>query len=326
MRMKIIESGKKASVMATLVIVLASSLLTLPGQETKASRQTAEPSAETSSRGYDFEINNGLLTRGGSTSGKPEATLGNVIDAVRQRYPDANIVMSPGLARVRVSDLKLRARSIWEELEAIRVASGGRFEWSGPASPVFGRMGSPDPSKFAAESALEPAGLPRNNGLFTLREAVTPERERSIEAFNIGPYLQHAETQDGPEIREKRLAEVEMMIVETIGALHDEEAEKPRFQFHAGANLLVVIGSHEAVAVARKIVNALPGQANFPGAENTDMVGEPMSPVEMNNALRRRYGMSSHSPETEAFRKRYGLDRTPPPAGQPQSPGAGPNP
>src|SRR5436190_5565196 len=134
--MKIFRFRKKTFVARTIAIVFASSLFQAPGQETKASRQTSEPSSETSLRGYDFEIINGVLTRGGSTSGKPEATLGNVIDAVRQRYPDANIVMSPGLARVKISDLKLRARSIWEELEAIRVASGGRFEWSGPASPV----------------------------------------------------------------------------------------------------------------------------------------------------------------------------------------------
>jgi hypothetical protein len=66
--------------------------------------------------------------------------LGNVVDVLRDRYTNANIVMSPGLAKLRISDLKLRAGHLADELEAIRVASGGKFEWTGPRNvdgPLF---------------------------------------------------------------------------------------------------------------------------------------------------------------------------------------------
>jgi hypothetical protein len=231
---------------------------------------------------YDLEIVDGAITHatGVREGAKMEATLGNVIDAMRQRYPDANIVTAPGLARLRVSDLKLRTKRIWEELEAIRVASGGRFVWSGPGSPAFGAPGAPDVGRFLAEASSDQARQIKDAGLFTLHEFVTPDRERTIEAFNIGPYLQHGgddqETSAKPEpgykpnqeTRDKRLAEVEKIINQTVAALHDRGVEGPEYQFHNGANLLIVIGSQEAVGVARKIISALPGQGGMPFVQN----------------------------------------------------------
>jgi hypothetical protein len=362
--MKVSELLRTTFVVVVFPIALA--LLTnAQGQETQPPRQSSESRSADIVR-YDLEIVNGSIVRVGSTSDKQEATLGNVIDAVRQRYPDANVAMSPGLSRLKISDLKLRTRSIWEDLEAIRVASGGKFDWSGPSSPMFGRPSFPDPARVT-EGQVD-----TSVGLFTLREAVTPERERSVEAFNIGPYLQHEETKEiaGPgqgasgdqpkaiaASREKRLAEVEQIILETIGALHDEEIEKPRFQFHRGANLLIVIGSREAVEVARKIVSALPGQGNMTVAQEMVAPVKAMSPE--SEVFRRRYGLApatglsqTHNvidPATgvptgtlktppaqgeardnaaqDAFRKRYGLDRVPlqgqPPQGPP-APGSKP--
>src|SRR5437016_1005463 len=141
---------------------------------------------------YDLEIVDGVLTQSGR-----EATLDNVIDALRERYSKANIVLSPGLKKVQILDLKLRTGSIWEELEAIRVASGGKFEWLGPNSPVFSGERTPNnpnnmsPSAFAgsaspgASGAVDPAtGLPLsssdlNAGLFILRER-SEENERVV--------------------------------------------------------------------------------------------------------------------------------------------------
>jgi len=358
---------RTTSVLVVLFIALALKT-NLEGQEPQPGRPSREPRSGDVGR-YDLEIVNGSIVRVGSTSDKREATLGNVIDAVRQRYPDANIAMTPGLARLKISDLKLRTRSIWEDLEAIRVASGGKFEWSGPGFSVFGRTGL-DPDRYVTPGPTDPSAIATGNGLFTLREAVTAERERSVEAFNIGPYLQHGETEaiggpgqptsgDKPKAdaasREKRLTEVEQIILETIGALHDEEVEKPQFQFHRGANLLIVIGSREAVEVARKIVGALPGQGNMPVAQEmsagrrygadrygADRVnGLPQTPYTIDPLT----GFPVIDPATgnpqtsaaqkdalnraaqEAFRKRYGLERVPTPGQPPQgSPAPGPKP
>src|SRR5207253_2133873 len=101
----------------------------------------------------------------------------------------------------------------------------------------------------------------------------------------------HNKPTDPKETRaQESLAQIQHIIAETMSALHPGNDEVPKFQFHPGASILVVIGSREAVDVARKVVNALPGQ---------------------------RYGLTpdSMAPNAgqadEQFRRRYGLDRPP---------------
>src|SRR5437660_12866570 len=124
--------------LATLLVLLNLNTLTADKPPARAHTPPTTPS-EMSKTAYDLEIVDGVLTRSGR-----EATLDNVIDALRERYSKANIVLSPGLKKVQILDLKLRTGSIWEELEAIRVASGGKFEWLGPNSPVFSGERTPN--------------------------------------------------------------------------------------------------------------------------------------------------------------------------------------
>lgn len=226
---------------------------------------------------YELVIaNDRLAWAGGST----EATLGGAVDALREMHPNANIVMSPGLSKVKLADLKLRGSRLPEELEALRVASGGKFDWVGPGSPM---------PNIASPSAIDPAtGLPAagadpNVGLFVLREPMpTPETHRMVEAFNLEPYLEWLRTkQDSKESSEgreqqiqKSLGEIEEIVMETIAKLKRGEgsaADAPSFQFHRGANLLIVIGPAEAVDVARRIVMALP-RPQSPAAGSEQMV------------------------------------------------------
>jgi len=87
------------------------------------------------------------------------------------------------------------------------------------------------------------------------------------------------------------------------------DADQPKWQYHRGATLLVVIGNIESVEIARKIVNALPG----------------MSAIA--DSARARYGLGAPSPgdaasraaAEEAFRARYGFIRSSPPVNQPQN-------
>jgi hypothetical protein len=238
-----------------------------------------------------------------------------------------NIVIAPGLANISVSDLKLRTSSISEELEAIRVASGGKFEWSGGPG----------------NNAIDPTtGMPtisgsNNKGLFTLREPTAPENQRIVEAFNIALYLHSARpdeedpTPDKPgqpgykkeskEFRDRRanerLEQLKRIILETISALHPNTAEQPTFQFHHGANLLVLIGSREAIDVARKVVSALGGQAGILQPEITGSSEAGMAASER-EAWMQRYGLNPNS-ANDAFRKRYGLGPQPG-AAPPQKP------
>src|SRR5882724_4483205 len=238
-RMKTLELHRRAIRTAILCIAIASSILTAQAQDKSTTRQKPEPaSGEARSPAYDLEIKDGDVVSGGPHARKATASLANVIDAVRDRYPNANIVIAPGLANISISDLKLRTSSIFEELEAIRVASGGKFEWSGAPGHLDPRLGLP-------------AGSNENDkGLFTLREPTAPENQRTVEAFNIGGYLQSAREDEedstpgnpdqprykkkSKEFRDRRademLQQLEKIIAETISELHPNTAEWPKFQ------------------------------------------------------------------------------------------------
>src|SRR5258708_4486226 len=121
-RMKTFELRQRLLRPTILFIVIACSILPTKAQEKSTTRQRSEPaSAESRSQAYDLEVKEGAVVSGGTHVKKATASLANVIDAVRDRYPEANIVIAPGLANISISDLKLRTSSISEELEAIRV-------------------------------------------------------------------------------------------------------------------------------------------------------------------------------------------------------------
>jgi hypothetical protein len=306
-------------------ISLAAVLACLPQVVGAEDQPTARPkttsvSAESAPPGYDLEIIDGKQV-GASKARGLEATLGNVVDALRDRYPKANIVMAPGLAKLKISDLKLRAGRLADELEAVRVASGAKFDWMGPgfAGPNIPPMQGIDPTT-GLPTATNPTES--NTGLFVLREpAPTPETARTVEAFNIDPYLRWLrENQDANETKGrreeevvKRLDELEQMVARTLSSLKPGSAvEMPTFQFHRGANLLIVVGTTDAVDVARKVVNALPGQADFGGGGGGRYGG---------------IGGPGMSPEAqEAFRQRYGLAPRPGSLGLAPAPAAPPPP
>src|SRR6266496_5889644 len=102
---------------------------------------------------------------GPGASNSVAATLSDIIDVLRDLHVDANIAMSPELANVQIADLKLRATSLDEESEALRVASGNQFIWTRPgAAPV----GAIDPT-----TGLPVAAVPASE--FTLYSLVPAE-------------------------------------------------------------------------------------------------------------------------------------------------------
>ena len=250
--------------------------------------------------GFDLEVKDGQLVK--STKGRgSEATLGNAVDALRDRYTTVNIVVAPGLAKVKLSDLKLRAGQLADELEAIRVASGSKFEWVGPGSA------GPNLPPGSSAQAVDPntgqltatASTESNTGLFILREPTpTPETARTLEAFNISGYLQWLnDKQDPKETKERRvqavtarLEELEQMIQLGIAGLKpDGGFELPVFRFHPGANLLIIVGMRGSVEVGRIIVNALPGQAGQATGESNP--SGPFANAGMSPELAKRYGL-----------------------------------
>ena len=183
------------------------------------------------------------------------ATLVNIIDVLRDLHAEANLAMAPELANVKIANLKLRATSLDEELEGLRVASGERFVWTRPEA-----MAAVDPTTglptvpARGQSALYSL-MPNESG----RAAVT---RRTVEVFNLGPYLQRKGA-----ARDSSINEIEQIILATLRQIKGDDSadEAPSYQFHSGANLLIVIGQPEALEVARKVLNALEGEANGPG-------------------------------------------------------------
>lgn len=308
-----IAMKKHSSLQPLLQAAYFAAVLTLLSQSARAEDKSELPSTESfASRlsrppGYALEIVDGQFEQKGK---RVSATLGNVVDALRDRYPKANIVLAPGLAKLPISDLKLRAGCLADELEAIRVAGGLKFEWLGPgaAGPNLSPGSSPqtiDPT--TGQLAVSPQ-TEANAGLFILREPTpTPETARTMEAFNIGGYLQWLrEKQDpkaAPDRREQEVAksldELEKIVAVTLESLKQgSSVEMPTFRFHRGANLLIVTGTRDAVEVARQVVNALP---------------QPSSPSSLQTGTTSGIGVPGISPEvSEAFRKRYGLMPAPP--------------
>jgi hypothetical protein len=276
---------------------LAAQLVCEPG--TLFADKTVQPPAAQQERlntDYDLQIVDGQLIR---PSGKGEAMLPNVIDALRDQYTQANIVLSPSLAKVKVGDLKLRAGHLDEELEAVRVASGEKFQ--------VHASGRPNPTVDPTTGLPPTQDLSINSGLFVLREAPpTAQSQKIVEAFNIGPYLEwlgHRPTADqrgNPE--NEGLSEIYRVIGETIHDFQGDsnDANVPKCQYHHGATLLVVIGTVESVEIARKIVNALPGMSAAESGRGQPSSTRTAQERAAEDAFRARYGMLPRTPATSA--------------------------
>jgi hypothetical protein len=190
--------------------------------------------------------------------------LATVADALRDIWPEANIVLAPEVANLQVADLKLRSpRDLGEALEALRVATGYRFEW---------RKGMPGAGGMTDPATGLPTALPkqpaRESSLYVLDLGIDAQghplerARRMVEVFNLGGYLDHLQAHDPKEV-DQTLVEIDGTVIETQGGLRGgnvPENDRPHFQFHRSTRLLVVTGPPDAIEVARKVVGALTGQ------------------------------------------------------------------
>ena len=167
------------------------------------------------------------------------ATVGSAIKALEDIYPQATIAMDPKLADVPLADLKVRASDPAGDLEALRAACGSQFELDAS------RRGM---SLFTLTA----------NGFFERAQAAAA-RTRQIQVCSLAGYLEQR-PKDTKE--DSAVDQLQQVINETIGDL-DGTIPQPKFRFHADAKLLVVIGTPQAIDVAAKVINALPGQQGF---------------------------------------------------------------
>jgi hypothetical protein len=261
-------SFRQSVAIACLVVGMSAGSLPLDAQEkSPPTRPGAAPGPTSAPEpAYTLEIMNGKLSLAPkvratlskrSTTGEitSVATLISVVDFLRDMHPEANIAMSPELANVKIADLKLRAASLDDELEALRVASGERFIWTRPAAMAAVDPGPGLPRAPASAQTALYSLVPNEAGKYAASR-------RTVEVFNLGPYLQRKGA-----ARDNSIKEIEQIILATLRQMKGDDSadDAPSYQFHSGANLLIVIGQPEALEVARKVLSALEGEASGPG-------------------------------------------------------------
>ncbi len=211
------------------------------GQSELPQSETGAPIVAGKSAQLEFEISKGKLLLE-NLAGAPikhtknvEATLQNVTEVLRDIYPDFNITLAPGLENLIIGDLKLRLSSMRlnDVLQAMELASGAKFSVRGSQTSFL---------------------------LAPVRQQVS----RKTEVFNLSTFLQGLEERDDKSVA-SAVNQVRELILETYAELNPKETTQPSFQFHSGANLLIMIGEPEALEVATKVVNALQRQPAIGG-------------------------------------------------------------
>jgi len=232
---------------------------------------------------YDLEIKDGLLVWSGpprkDNAKQLPANLQNVVALLRELHPEANFAVSPRVAGTDIADLKMRTSSVEEKLEAVRIASGSEFLWNkAQATPM-----QPDAGQLVMSGGKAILTLYVLDALQT-----TAKSGLQVEAFNVNTYIKAFNTYPSPgkpedakeENPQERVEQIKRMALETVNdyetvsmTLNKSKARSlrsPSIRFHPGANLLVIIGEPEAVAVAAKVIGALPGAQRSVASEGSD--------------------------------------------------------
>jgi len=194
---------------------------------------------------FSLEIRNGDIIDNGKPAGT--ATIGNLLDYLKKQGKTFNIILGPGAADLRISDLMLNMSEFNGQavIEAIVASVGDEVESS--TTPTF--------------------------GIYQL--ALRENTSRETQVFNLTDYLNPDGKADDKTIEEK-LSSLTDIIYKTLHDVHPQstDAIQPHFQFHKGSNLLVAIGTPEALTITNQVVNALQLPDGNPRAQSLKNVAE----------------------------------------------------
>ena len=246
------------------VAVLALGLVVIPlttdlNAEDKSQPAAAPtPTAEAAAPHYDLEIVNGRLLLNPAVSKQfrnaaaVPATLASVVDVLRLMHEGANIVLSPNLAEITISDLKVRGLNLDDELEALRVACGDRFLWT---------HGAPSPRPAAIDPSTGiPVASPPPGDFYSLvpnRDAAPAPGGSNLEVFNLGPL--HKQEKDA-DVAIAQLTDIIRDAIKLGNPDQSGSGETMHFRFYPGAQLLIVTGGPDVLEIARKVVHAATGE------------------------------------------------------------------
>jgi hypothetical protein len=194
------------------------------------------PQARTEPR-ISLDIKLGLIIlktskQGGET--RP-ATLGNVVQILQAQAPEADFVLSPGVAEVVVSNLTLRSAFLSGALEALSFATGNK---------------------------VRGASLGKGNlYALTLTQPARPEKvpEKGIEVFNLSPILDTLGPRDSDAVHRyiEGLCILVSKTIDDFDARNKQQHGPSLVNFHQETGLLVVIAHPDQLEVASRIVQAL---------------------------------------------------------------------
>ncbi len=196
--------------------------------EAQSARNASAAAVEAKPTPFTLEIRDGQLMEGGKAT--QDATIGAIMEYLKKQNAYFSLALGPGVASVKVGDLILRLPEfeIASICQAISNCTAG------------------------AVSAVSVDG----SGSWTL--AMRESHDREVAVFNLTNYLNPDGKAEDKAIQDK-LASVTDIIFKTLRDLDPtfSDSTQPHYQFHKGANLLVVTGSHQAMQVAGQVVSAL---------------------------------------------------------------------
>lgn len=275
-----IQTNMKSPVLLLQVLVAAAVVCLLPATPVRAADSAAKAAADqaVARPGHDLTIVQDSLKWNGpkrkDNQSEVKATIANVVDLLRELFPEANFIVSPGIGEMVVSDLKLRNANAEEALRAVCLATGPMVAWRNDSAvpplidPVTGlpTVGSPGSKKPMYVLYENPAG-----------QVYSPKPKPQIEAFSIGDYLAAnlagiTNAADRAARIDQILSELHDMVSETTQLYQKVQEQMDRsskssggiasMRFHPNAGLLVVTGDPDAVFVASKVLGALPSVRN----------------------------------------------------------------
>jgi hypothetical protein len=173
-----------------------------------------------------------------------DSTVGTAVKALTELYPAATFAVNPRVAEMPVGDLITRADDPLSDLKALHAACGNAFEIQPGMKGLF--LLEPNSSTLAAP---------------------TPKPEdRTVECFNLTGYLGRITAHDSVERAKQTDAAINQLqeiIQVTIGSFDESLSRNLAFHFYPQAQLFIVTGPQRATDVARKVINALPGQQSI---------------------------------------------------------------
>ena len=224
---------------------------------------------------FDLEVSNGRFVLSPGQTNGPIATVGNLIKRVQELDPNVNIILSPGVADVALTDFRLHAVTLPRVLTTLPGLTGNRVG----LTESFAGRGRGGRGSLASTGSVYMVGFVDANVFYGGGGGgvgfANTRPVRQVEVFNINNYLNTLKPPrpDPASATERAVTmngvqSIEELIAQTLGSLLNQSplnaADRPDYFFHEGTGLFVVVGSPQAIDVASKIISALPGSRFSP--------------------------------------------------------------